>query len=188
MQVLRGRRSSRRRGGIEPLTPRRRWMTITVATAVLAPAYWTMLVGLIGFASDDSDLSATAAAGALAFGLSVVPFVFIVLAFMSSHPSAPGAVIKAMLLFLAVGISVSALATDAVSGLVAGVGAGGIAALRADLAHEWKHRAVAVAIATVYAFVLARVLPPAVIVTGPVFPLTAIGMADQWSERRRSRG
>ena len=67
-------------------------------------------------------------------------------------------------------------------------GAGGVVALRADLPHEWKHRAAAVTIAAAYAFVLARTVPAAVLAAGPVFPLTAIGMADHWSERRfRSR-
>ena len=186
MPVLRGRRPRRRSGGLEPLDPRRKWIAITVATVVLAPAYWSMLVGLIAFGSDDSDVSDAAAAGALALGLAVVPFVYIALAFLSWHPSAPGAVLRAMGLFLLVGIVVSALATDAVTGLVAGAGAGGIAALRADVVHERKHRIVAVAIAAAYAFLLARVAAPAVIIAGAAFPLTAIGVADHWSERRAS--
>ena len=185
MKLLRARRP--RPGGLEPLTPRRKWMAITVATVILAPAYWAMLIGLISFASDDSDLSDATASAALAFGLAVVPFVYIALAFLSGHPRAPGAVIKAMTLFLIVGIVVSAIAADAVSGVVAGAGAGGIVALRADLVHEWKHRAAAVAFATVYAFALARLLPAAVLTAGPAFPLTAIGMADFWSERRAER-
>ena len=162
-------------------------MAITIATVVLAPAYWAMLIGLIAFASDDSDLSDATASGALAFGLAVVPFVYIALAFLSGHPRAPGAVIRAMALFLLVGVIVSAVAADAVSGVIAGVGAGGVVALRADLAHAWKHRAAAVAFAAVYAFVLARTVPAAVLAAGPAFPLTAIGMADHWSERRHGR-
>ena len=184
MRVLSRRRSTTGGGGLEPLSPRRKWATITVATIVLAPAYWAMLIGLIAFASDDSDVSDATASGALAFGLAVVPFVFIVLAFMSGHPRAPGAVVRAMGLFLLVGILVSAVAADAVSGVVAGVGAGGVVALRADLPHDWKHRAAAVTFAAAYAFLLARTVPGAVLAAGPVFPLTAIGMADHWSERR----
>ena len=184
MPVLHGRRPRRRAGGLEPLDPRRKWIAITAGTAVFAPAYWAMLVGLVAFGSDDSDVADTTAAGALALGLAVVPFVFIALAFLSWHPSAPGAVVKAMALFLLVGIVVSALAADGVTGLVAGAGAGGIAALRADLVHERKHRIAAVVVAALYAFVLARVAPPAIIVVGPAFPLTAIGMADHWTERR----
>ena len=59
-------------------------------------------------------------------------------------------------LCLLVGIFVSAGAADAVTGLVAGVGAGGIVALRADAAHGWRMRAAGVAVAAAYTFVLAR--------------------------------
>jgi len=185
--VARRGRTRRGAGGIEPLEPRRRWLAITVATALLAPAYWSMLVGLIAFADDASELSDATAAGALAFGLALVPFAFVALAFLSWHPAAPGAVLRAMGLFALVGIVVSALAADAVTGLVAAAGAGGIAALRADLVHERRHRIAAVAIAAGYAFVLARTVPPAILLAGPALPFTAVGMADQWSERRAAR-
>lgn len=188
MPVRGARRRRRGAGGVEPLDPRRKWIAITVATAVLAPAYWAMLLGLIALGSDDTEVSDATAAGALAFGLAVVPFAFIALAFLSWHPRAPGAVLRAMGLFALVGILVSAVAADGVTGLVAASGAGGVAALRADLVHERRHRIAAVVVATVYAFVLARTIPPAIIVAGPAFPLTAIGMADHWSERRVSAG
>lgn len=185
--MLREGRSRRHAGGLEPLDPRRKWITITAATVVFAPAYWAMLLGLIALGSDDSELSTTTAAGALAFGLAVVPFVFIVLAFTSWHPSAPGAVLRAMALFALVGIVVSAAAADGVTGLVAGAGAGGVAALRADVVHERRHRILAVAIAAAYAFLLARTVSPAVILAGPALPFTAIGVADHWSERQAAR-
>lgn len=185
--MLPGRRPRRRAGGLEPLDPRRKWMAITVSTVLLAPAYWAMLVGLIALGSDDSGVSEGTAAGALALGLAIVPFVFIALAFSSWHPSAPGAVVVALLLFAVVGIVVSALAADAVTGLVAAAGAGGVVALRADVVHVRKHRVVAVVIAAAYAFTLARTLPGAVVVVGPAFPFTALGMADHWSERQAAR-
>lgn len=174
-----------RTGGMEPLTPQRKWMVITVATLLLAPAFWAMLAGQLAFASDDSDVSEAAASAAIAFGLAVIPFVFMILAFGSAHPQAPGAVLRAMGLCLVVGIMVSAVAADAVTGVVAGVGAGGVVALRKDLPHDWRTRATAVALAAAYAFVLARTSSAMVVLSAPVFPLTAIGMADHWSERRR---
>ena len=170
--------------GMDPLDPRRKWIAITVATLVFAPAYWGILIGLIAFASDDSGISDATAAGSIAFGLAVVPFVFLALAFLSGHPQAPGAVLRAMGLCLLVGIVVSAVAADAVTGIVAGVGAGGVVALRKDLQHDWKPRAVGVLIAAVYIFVLARTASALVLLPAPAFPLTAIGMADHWSERR----
>ena len=91
----------------------------------------------------------------------LVPFVFVVLAFASQHPRAPGAVAKAMALTLAIGIPVSALAADAATGFVAGIGAGGVVALRADVERPWKARMLAVLMVTAWAFVTVRVVPEA---------------------------
>jgi hypothetical protein len=183
-EVIRARHSTGG-SGIEPLSPQRKWQTITVATLLLVPAYFSLLAGLVAEASDAPEAQAGApnVAAAFALGLALVPFVFIVLAFMSGHPRAPGAVVKAMGLALLVGIPVSALAGDAVTGIVAGVGAGGIVALRADTGHSWKARAVAVLAASVYSFVLVRTAGPIALLAAPVLPLTGIGVADHWSER-----
>lgn len=179
--------ATRRRApaGMDPLSPQRKWRAITFATLLLAPAVWSLLGGIVAVASDESGGPAPGAA--IALGLALLPFVFIVLAFSSEHPRAPGAVFKAMGLCLAVGIPVSALAADAVTGIVAGVGAGGIVALRADRAHDWRVRAGAVAVAASYSFVLARVAGPVVLVAAPIFPFTGIGLADHLSEWRRAR-
>jgi hypothetical protein len=171
--------------GAEPLPPRRKWRAILLATLLLAPGFWSLVAGLVAIASDRA--SAPAAGPLIAFGLALVPFVFVVLAFLSEHPRAPGAVIKAMTLCLLVGIPVSALAPDAVTGLVAGVGAGGIVALRADLDHTWKARALGVLAASVYVFLLVRLAPEIALVMSPALPFTSIGVADHLSEQRRER-
>jgi hypothetical protein len=184
----RARRRAPAGAGAEPLSPRRKWQTITVATLLLVPAYWALLAALVSLAADDDASSSSSgapnAAAALAFGLAIVPFVFVVLAFMSGHPRAPGAVLRAMGLSLLVGVIVSALAGDAVTGIVAGVGAGGVCALRKDGPHNWQARALAVLVASLYTLVLARIAGPLVLLPAPVFPLTAIGVADHLSERR----
>lgn len=171
--------------GAEPLSPRRKWRAIMLATLLLLPGYWSLLIGLVSVASEEEN--APPPGPYIAFGLMLVPFVFIALAFLSQHPRAPGAVVRAMALCLLVGIPVSALSNDAVTGLVAGIGAGGVAALRADLAHNWRARALAVAAATVYAFVLVRVAPDIALLLTPVLPFTVIGVADHLSERRGER-
>ena len=171
--------------GAEPLPPRTKWRAILLATLLLAPAQWSLMAGLVSIASDEA--SEPAAGPLVAFGFAVIPFVFVALAFLSEHPRAPGAVIRAMGLALAVGIPVSAIATDAVTGLVAGLGAGGIAALRADLVHSWKARALAVLAVSAYVFVLARMAPEVALPLGPALPFTSIGVADHLSERRRER-
>jgi hypothetical protein len=170
---------------MDPLPPERKWRAITLATLLLAPAVWFLLAGLVATASDDA--SGPVPGAAIAFGLALLPFAFVVLAFASEHPRAPGAVVKAMALCLLVGIPVSAIAADAVTGIVAGVGAGGIAALRADPVHDWRTRAAAVAAGAVYAFVLARVAGSTVLIAAPIFPFTGIGLADHFSEWRRDR-
>lgn len=159
-------------------------MVITVATLILAPALWALVLGQVVLASDDTEISTTTASGAIAFGLAVIPFIFMVLAFASGHPRAPGAVIKAMGMCVLVGVIVSVVAVDGVTGIVAGVGAGGVVSLRKDLPHDWRPRAVGVLLAATYTFVLARTISGLVVLPAPIFPLTAIGIADHWSERR----
>ena len=170
--------------GAEPLTPKRKWQTITVATLLLVPAFWALLSGLVASAADQPGGPDPAAA--LALGLALTPFVFIVLAFGSQHPRAAGAVLKAMGLSLLVGVPVSALAADAVTGVVAAIGAGGSVALRSDDGW-WKARAVAVTAVTLYTFVLIRVAGPIVLLPAPILPLTSIGLADHLAERNRQR-
>jgi len=171
---------------MQPLSPQRKWLAIMVATLVLVPGFWALLAGLVGSAADDSSGTEAApnVAVALAVGLAVVPFVFVALAFLSEHPRAPGAVLRAMGWALLVGIPASALAGDAVTGIVAGVGAGGIQALRMDYPQNWRARAWAVVVASVYTLVLVRTAGALVLLPAPIFPLTAIGIADHLSERR----
>jgi hypothetical protein len=174
--------------GMDPLPPERKWRAITLASLLLAPAVWFLLAGLVAVASDEpGGPSGPAAGAAIALGVALLPFVFVVLAFASEHPRAPGAVLKAMGLCLLVGLPLSAVAGDAVTGIVAGVGAGGMAALRADLGHEWRVRAGAVAVAAAYTFVLARVGGGVVLIAAPIFPFTCLGLADHLSDWRRAR-
>jgi hypothetical protein len=171
--------------GAEPLSPRRKWRAILLATLLLVPGYWSLVAGLVAAASDSEN--APQGAPFIAFGLALVPFVFIALAFLSEHPRAPAAAVKAMVLALLVGIPVSALAADAVTGLVAGLGAGGVVALRADPTETWRPRALSVAIASVWVFVALRSTSEVALVLAPALPFTGIGLADHLSQRKRER-
>ena len=131
--------------------------------------------------------SAPFAAPYIAFGLVLLPFVFLVLAFLSEHPRASGATVWALILTILVGAPVSGFAGDAVTGFVAGVGAGGIVAIRADVAHNWKARAIAVLAVSACAFILLRSTTVIALLLAPVLPFTSIGVADHLSERRRER-
>jgi hypothetical protein len=181
--MARARRSAL--AGAEPLSPRRKWRAITIATLLLVPSFWSVLAGLVSVASERAD--APPAGPFIAFGLALVPFVFIALAFLSENPRAPGAVLKAMGLSLVIGIPVSALAADAVTGLVAGIGAGGIAVLRADPDHSWRARAIAVIAVSAYVFVMIRVAGDVALLLAPTLPFTCLGVADHLSELRRER-
>lgn len=179
----------------DTLSPQRKWAAITLATIVLVPACWSLVAALVAAAPGDGGAGASGPAGggapnaavAFALGLALVPFVFVVLAFMTARLGAPGAVLKAMGLALLVGIPVSALAGDAVTGIVAGVGAGAIVALRAEAAHNWRARAVAVLAASLYTFTLVHAAGAFALLAAPVLPLTGIGVADHLSEWRRDR-
>jgi hypothetical protein len=171
--------------GAEPLPPRRKWRAILLSTLLLVPAFWTLLAGVVAVSSTSAQ--APAAGPLIAFGLAVIPFVLVLLAFLSEHPRAPGAVLRAMVLTLVVGIPIAALSRDVVSGVVAGIGAGGVAALRMDLGHTWQARALAVAAATVFVFVVVRLAPEVAVVLTPMLPLTSIGVADHLLDRRTER-
>lgn len=171
--------------GAEPLSPRRKWWAITLATLLLVPSYWSVLAGLVSVASDRPDRPN--AGPYVAFGLALVPFVFMALAFLSEHPRAPGAVVKAMILAIVVGIPVSALAQDAVTGFVAALGAGGTTALRPEPASDWKTRWIAVLAATAGSFLLVRIAGEVALLLAPILPFTSIGVADHLAEGRSQR-
>ncbi|MEO8422780.1 MAG: hypothetical protein ABI595_02575 [Actinomycetota bacterium] len=182
--VVRARRNVS--AGAAPLSPQRKWRAITLATLLFVPAYWAIVAALVSLGSEDGSSSPNAGP-LIAFGLCLLPFVFIALALLSEHQRAPAAAVKAMGMTILVGIVVAALAADAATGLVAAVGAGGIVALRADVDHSWRARAVAVALATLYVFFLLRTASDVALLMGPVLPFTGIGVADHLSERRHDR-
>lgn len=171
--------------GAAPLPPRRKWRAILLATLLLVPAYWSVVAGAVSAAS--ATRGGPPAGPLIAFGLALIPFVFVALAFLSEHPRAAGAVVKAMVLSLVVGIPVSAIAADAVTGIVAGLGAGAIASLRSDDAQARSARVWAVVAASLYAFVLLRTAGIVAVILAPALPFTSVGVADHLVERRRER-
>jgi hypothetical protein len=170
---------------LDPSSPRRKWRAITLATLLLVPAHLAIVAGLVAVASDRPD--APPAGPPIAFGLGLVPFVFIALAFLSAHPRAPGAAARAMGLSLLVGIPVAAVVPDAVTGLVAGIGAGGIVALRPEPFGTWRARAIGVATVSVYVALMVRLVPDVAVLLAPTLPFTSLGVADHLVETRQQR-
>ena len=125
--------SSFRPPGMVPLPPRRKWRAITIATLVLVPAFWSLMAGLVALATDEAKEPAGAPA-AVAFGLALLPFVFV--------------------------------------------------ALRMDVDHTVKSRVWAVVLASAYTAVLVWTIGGLALLPAPIFPFTALGIADHMAERR----
>lgn len=179
----RGRRRRTSPGaGMAPLPPEKLWRAIILTTLLVVPAFWAILAGLVAVA-DEGDAGPNAGA-AIAFGFALLPFVFVAGAFLTQHPAAPGAVLRGMGLCLLVGIPVSAVAGDAATGLVAGVGAGAAIVVRRAPGDRLRPRFIAVALAAAYTFVLVRMAGEVALLSAPVFPFTCVGMADMVVARR----
>lgn len=170
--------------GVATVSAPRKWRAIAIGTLVLMVAFWSLLAGMVALGSDDAG--GPAPGPAIAIGLALVPVSFAVLARLSGIARPRRAVVQAVGLFLAIGIPVSALAADAVTGFVAAAGAGAIYALRAEDQHNRGARALAIVVAAVYSFVLVRTAGAFALVFVPIFPFTGIGVADHIAEARNS--
>jgi len=166
------------------LTSRRRWVALTLATALLQFAYWPIVASLVRGDPQQADL--------LWLGLAITPFVFIVLAFGSGHPRAAGAAGKAMGLFLLVALPLAMLNT--IVGLVAGFGAAAVIALRGEEGvHSRRARAIAVAAASLYVLALLLLqgmlpaLGPFAIISGAILPMAVVGLTDELADDRAAR-
>jgi len=143
-------------------------------------SYSTLLAGLVNEAAE--AVSRTAAIG---FGLALVPFVFVSLAFLSRHRMAPSAVLKSLGLWLVIALPIGL--GSVVLGLMLGFGAGGMVSLRAEKWHMRRARAVALAAALLYTVLLLLVAPALGLVSAGTLPLVAIGLADTYSDHRHEQ-
>lgn len=163
-----------------PIIGRRKLVALVVATVLLVISYAGILGAFVASGLDDGPNPGPP----LALGMAVLPMVFATAAYLSLNPRAATAVLKAVGLFFLLAVPVSALAQDAVSGLVAGYGAGAVVAVDRLPTHTWQSRAVAVGAATVYVFLLVRLIAPLGIASAPLLPFTAVAVADYILERR----
>ncbi len=163
-----------------PVIGRRKLVALAVATGLLVISYAGILGAFVASGLDDGPNPGPP----LALGMAILPMVFATAAYLSLNPRAATAVLKAVGLFFLLAVPVSALAQDAVTGLVAGFGAGAVVAVDQLPVHTWKSRAIAVAAATVYIFLLLRIIPPLGIASAPLLPFTAVAVADYILERR----
>lgn len=162
-----------------PAGPGTRWKAIAAGTAVAQFSYWPAVSAVVGAPDGAADGTRM-----LTLGFAVMPLVFITVAFGSRHPRAPAAVLRAMGLFIVVGLPLALW--HVVVGLVAGYGAGTIAALRRpEGIRSHVDRAVAVTLAGVYVFIAGAVATGVGLFVGALVALPAVGVADGLAVRRR---
>lgn len=163
-----------------PMIGRRKLIALTVATVLLVISYSGILGAFVASGLDDGPNPGPP----LALGMALLPLVFAAAAYLSLNPRAATSVLKAVGLFFLLAVPVSALAQDAVSGLVAGFGAGAVVSVDRLPMHTWQSRSIAVATSTGYVFLLVRMIAPLGIASAPLLPFTAVAVADYILERR----
>jgi hypothetical protein len=157
------------------ITARRRWLAIGAATIPLLFSY----ISIAAAFTTDADGESLVGAGGAALGFGLVPFVFLLLAFVSVHKAASMAVLKAMGWFLLLAFPIGVLAPAL--GATAGYAAGATVALRPSIHSNKKVRWVAAGLTVVYVLFLLLFIPAAGIMAGAMTPLMAIGFADEYS-------
>ncbi len=167
-----------------PLPRRRKWIAVGLATFVELVSFWAIIVGV---ARGIEDEAAGSAAGPFALGFALVPFAFLVLAFVSNHRRAPGAVMRAMGVWLLAGLPMI-LFVDPAAGMAAGYGMGGAIALRADEGHSFKARFWWVVALVVYVavLVLGRIAPGPGALSASLLPFATVAFADYVIEQKEA--
>lgn len=177
----------------ERTSTRRKWTAIGVATALLAGAFWLVLLAFDLWLGDLTweEIEAGAevpitgqVAAALGGGAVVMAAAFVALALISRRSRPWRSVLFAFLLGSAMWLWLPFIAGEPYTPMVAGFAAGGVVALRAEPEHTMGRRAIAALLVTVYVYLLLRLaLLPAVIVA-PLVPLPVLAWADAMAERR----
>ncbi len=157
---------------------RRAWWAIALSTGIHVISFSSLLFGALASQSDEGE----AAGPWFALGFALVPLVFAAAAFVSGHSRAPSATLRAMVLWLIVGLPMGLI--NPITGLTAGYAVGGATALRTSREGWSKTRAWAVLLVVLYSTLLVLLVPPAGVFAGAVTPLLAIRAADSYDERR----
>lgn len=148
-----------------------------LATVLMLGAYLMFIWALVVASGDEISF----AGGILGVGLGLVPAVFAVAAWVSQHPHALGASLIAWGLWVLLAIPIGYF--NLPLGLVAGFGAGGVAAFRLGRHHDRKSRVVAVALTLVYTLALQRLFPSVALFAAAPLPFLAVALADTYRER-----
>lgn len=119
--------------------------------------------------------------------VSLAPFVFVAVAFISRNPKAPRRVLRAMALLFPIALVVGLLIP--IMGAAAGFGVGLALTLNEPgYPDVLRNRLIAVAFAVLYAFLLMVLgATEAGIMTGALLPAVIIGIADEFTVWRATR-
>jgi hypothetical protein len=177
----------------ERISARRKWAAVGAATFLLAGSFWVVLLAFHIWLGDLTieeieagvEVPITAAvSGTLAGGFALMAAGFVALALISRRPRPWRAISLAWLLGAAMWLLIPFVAGEPYTPMVAGFGAGGLVALRAEPEHTLGRRAVAALLITFYVFLLLRLYLLAGVVAAPLLPLPALAWADAMAERR----
>ncbi len=162
-----------------PLSPRRKWTVVVLATVVELVSFWSIIIGMSRATAEQGTEAAGPSTGAFALGFALIPFAFMVLAFGTNNPRAPGATLRAMGFWLIIGFPLI-LFVEPATGLAAGFGLGAIPAMRLEVEHSWKARLGWVTALTVYVFVLVitDVAAGPGVLTASLLPFATVAFAD----------
>ncbi len=165
----------------------RKWSAIGAATVLAMLAAASLLLGLIALAAeaDGEEIASGSISVPLTVGVVLIPIAFAVLAFVSRHPRPSTAALRATAL-APLAVPVFLVVREPVSAAVAGLGAGGLVALRPEEGVGLRPRIVAVAVITLYTAVLAYTLQAAALSVLPLV-LAMLPVADTMAIRRRQR-
>ncbi len=165
-----------------PLDPRRKWLAVGFATLVTLPAFW-LLVAAVVAADPDSDLDAPVGL-MVGIGLALLPLALYVLARVSRQEQALRTAALGGAIAVVVAGALSFALREPLSPLVAGIGAGGVLALRRHPDATSTSRWVAVGLATAYSAAMVWFVPQLSLGLSPVLPLAAVAAADGYMVRR----
>jgi hypothetical protein len=170
-------------------SPIRKWVAIGVGTVAASAAYWFLVLGLAALFDEADGLDPNISwRWFIMLGFLMVPGTLAILSYFSWRPSPGIAVLNGTaLVVLFTGALIVLGAPEPITPLAAGLGAGGVATIHAQPHHSWKRRAVAVAIAAVYIFVILQTVPFLGLVMAPFVPFNAVGLADFLADRRLER-
>lgn len=157
---------------------KRSWLAIGLGTMVVVVSYSSILVAVVAARSDTPQ----AAGPAFALGLTLVPVVFVTVAFISGRRAAPIAVLKAMGLWLLVALPLGLF--NPVFGLCAAFGIGGVVTLKEGETDRWTVRTVAAVIVAAYSLLMVFIIPALGVMSGGLLPLAALGIADYYTRNR----